>query len=339
MPGRRPFFSSFVVLATALLALSCDSEGGSLTDTGNDVATVSGTGLVLALNAGPATIRATSEGKSVTADITVVDGGFVGPSGGTIIAAAGTVTLVLPPGALAQGAALTVAPLANPPVPASLIPGTAFSLGPGGTNFAQPVTVGIRYEPGNLPGGANPALFVVHRWNGTTWAPLGGTNVDQGTRLVSGQTTAFSPFALIQVAVQNPVPTLTALNPTSKIAGEAEFVLTVTGSNFVNGAEIHWNGVEKVTQFGSGSQLTATIPASGIAQAGQANVTIFNPGPGGGTSAALDFTILSGMGATVTVTTSSDSQGGGCSLRSAIEAANTNGPVDSCSGGSGAFER
>jgi hypothetical protein len=161
--------------------------------------------------------------------------------------------------------------------------------------------------------------------------------VDQGTRLVSGQTTAFSPFALIQVAVPNPVPTLTGLNPTNKVAGENEFVLTVTGSNFVNGAEVHWNGMKKVTQFGSGSQLTATIPASDIAQAGQANVTVFNPGPGGGTSAALDFTILSGMGATITVTTSSDTQGGGCSLRSAIQAANTNGPVDSCSGGSGAF--
>jgi hypothetical protein len=41
---------------------------------------------------------------------------------------------------------------------------------------------------------------------------------------------------------------------------------------------VRWNGADRVTTFGS-SKLTATIPASDIAFAGTAQVTIFTSGP------------------------------------------------------------
>ena len=67
------------------------------------------------------------------------------------------------------------------------------------------------------------------------------------------------------------------------------FTLTVTGSNFVSGASVRWNGSARTTTFVSASQLTATIAAADIAAAGTAQVTVANPD--GSVSNALSFTI------------------------------------------------
>ena len=90
---------------------------------------------------------------------------------------------------------------------------------------------------------------------------------------------------------ENPVPTLTSISPTSKPVGSADFTLTVNGSNFISGSVVRWNGSGRATTFVSSAQLTATILASDITAAGTAQVTVFNPTPGGGTSAASTFTI------------------------------------------------
>ena len=86
-------------------------------------------------------------------------------------------------------------------------------------------------------------------------------------------------------------PTLTALSPSSAPAGGPGFTLTVTGTNFVSGASVRWNGGNRTTTFVSASQLTAAIPAADIAVAGTAQVTVANPG--GSLSNALPFTTTS----------------------------------------------
>ena len=63
------------------------------------------------------------------------------------------------------------------------------------------------------------------------------------------------------------------------------------GSNFINGSTVHWNGVDRVTTYTSATQLTAVIPAADVAATGTAQVTVFNPLPGGGSSAPQTFTI------------------------------------------------
>ena len=88
-----------------------------------------------------------------------------------------------------------------------------------------------------------------------------------------------------------PPPTTTSLNPTSKIAGEAAFTLTVNGTNFVAGSKVRWNGTDRTTNYVSGTQLTAAVTAADIASAGTADVTVFTPAPGGGTSNAQTFTV------------------------------------------------
>jgi len=89
----------------------------------------------------------------------------------------------------------------------------------------------------------------------------------------------------------NPVPTLTSISPISATAGGAAFTLTVDGTNFISSSVVRWGGANRTTTFGSSTQLTAAIPASSIANGGTANVTVFNPTPGGGSTAALAFTI------------------------------------------------
>src|SRR5262245_4769984 len=89
----------------------------------------------------------------------------------------------------------------------------------------------------------------------------------------------------------NAPPTLTSLSPNSAMAGGPAFTLTVTGTGFINGATVQWNGSARTTTFSSATQLTAAIPATDIAAAGTASVTVVNPGPSGKTSNALSFSI------------------------------------------------
>lgn len=84
--------------------------------------------------------------------------------------------------------------------------------------------------------------------------------------------------------IQNP------LVPTSATAGGAQFTLTVNGTGFVSGAVANWNGHPRSTAFVSSSQLTVTIPATDIAAAGTAVVTVANPGGSTSPPALFDIT-------------------------------------------------
>lgn len=96
-------------------------------------------------------------------------------------------------------------------------------------------------------------------------------------------------------AAPNPVPTISGLTPSSAGSGAAQFSMSVTGANFVAGSVVRWSGIDLVTTYDSATSLTATVPAANVATAGAANVTVFNPGPGGGASVTPQvFTITPG---------------------------------------------
>ena len=90
---------------------------------------------------------------------------------------------------------------------------------------------------------------------------------------------------------KNPVPVLSSVSPTAAVAGGAGFTLTTNGTGFVSGSTVNWNGAARATTFVSATSLTAVIPASDIAGAGTAQVTVVSPTPGGGTSSSITFTI------------------------------------------------
>ncbi len=89
----------------------------------------------------------------------------------------------------------------------------------------------------------------------------------------------------------NAVPQIAAIAPPSVVAGSAGFILTVNGNSFVSGASVQWNGANKPTTLVNSAQLTAEISAQDVGRARMINVTVFNPAPGGGTSAATVFSI------------------------------------------------
>jgi len=92
-------------------------------------------------------------------------------------------------------------------------------------------------------------------------------------------------------AQPNPLPTVSNLLPSSAPAGSPAFTLTVNGTNFVAGSVVQWNGGARSTVFNNSGQLTAQITAADVQDTGSANVTVFNPAPGGGTSNSVTFTI------------------------------------------------
>lgn len=95
------------------------------------------------------------------------------------------------------------------------------------------------------------------------------------------------------VTVNNPVPTTTSISPATKVIGDAAFTMTVNGTNFVTTSVVQINGVDRVTTYFSPTQLTVAIPASDMTVAGTFAITVFNPAPGGGTSNAQIFTVVS----------------------------------------------
>ena len=91
--------------------------------------------------------------------------------------------------------------------------------------------------------------------------------------------------------LSNPPPIITGVEPPTIAAGGAtDISLTVNGGNFFfGGSVVRFAGADVPTTFVSDTQLTATIQASALADPGEAQVTVFNPPPGGGTSSAVTF--------------------------------------------------
>lgn len=101
----------------------------------------------------------------------------------------------------------------------------------------------------------------------------------------------FDDFAISNFSGTNPAPLMASISPSSATAGGASFNLTVSGSNFVNTSVVRWNTTNLTTSYVSATQLTASVPASLIASAGTADITVFTGTPGGGTSTGQTFTI------------------------------------------------
>jgi 6-phosphogluconolactonase (cycloisomerase 2 family) len=173
--------------------------------------------------------------------------------------------------------------------------GTAFTLTINGTNFVAASMV-------NFGGSAAATTFV----NSTqlTAAIPAASIASTGTMAVTvtnpapgGGTSNAVNFTVTSSG--STVPTISFLYPSCAPAGE-QFVdsvdnqMTVVGQNFVPGSVVRWNGSDRPTTFDENVVLTAQISASDIAAAGTAAVTVFNPGPGGGTSNTSTFTITTG---------------------------------------------
>lgn len=212
--------------------------------------------------------------------------------------------------------------------PTSVTAGSAaFTLTATGSNFVA--SSKVRWNGADLTTNFVSATQLTASVPASLVTAAGTAQVTVFTPTPGGGVSAAQTFTITQA--QNPSPTLTSINPTSATAGGAGFTLTANGANFLASSTVRWNGSNLVTSFVSATQLTASVPASLIASAGTAQVTVFNPAPGGGTSSVVSFTVNPAQGNPVpTVTTLNPSAvlAGGASFVLTVDGTNfVNGAV------------
>jgi hypothetical protein len=124
-------------------------------------------------------------------------------------------------------------------------------------------------------------------------ATLNASDVAQpGVNAVSFQCPGgISESVSFTVVAANPVPILTNASPNHLVHGGSDTLIDLIGTNFAPGATAEWNGVARPTAFASSSQLQMKVLSSDLQSSGTAQITVFNPAPGGGRSAAVTFTI------------------------------------------------
>src|SRR5579863_1046193 len=99
-------------------------------------------------------------------------------------------------------------------------------------------------------------------------------------------------LGVLTLAQTNPVPLINQpLVPDAVAPGGGGFTLALNGTGFVSGSVVNWNGSRLATTFVSSSQLTASVPASDIATANTASVTVVSPGAGDETSNVVFFPV------------------------------------------------
>ena len=93
------------------------------------------------------------------------------------------------------------------------------------------------------------------------------------------------------IVANNPTPGITAISPTTVDQGIAGQVLVLTGSDFVSTSVVRVDGADRPTQYVSGTELRATLPAADFAATGTRQLVVINPPPGGGISNPVSLTV------------------------------------------------
>ncbi len=185
-----------------------------------------------------------------------------------------------------------------------------------GSPGANPPPQGIGLSNGNSASGALNWTAAVSTNEGGNWlAVTPASGVAPSTLTVSATSSALAAgtyhgsitisaanaansgavvaVTLVVSPSQNAVPIITSLSLNTYRAGDPAFIMLINGQNFaLSGAKARWNGSDRDTKIDSSTILEISVLASDVAAKGTAQVTVFNPSPGGGVSNPLPFTIL-----------------------------------------------
>jgi uncharacterized protein (TIGR03437 family) len=125
---------------------------------------------------------------------------------------------------------------------------------------------------------------------------IDAANLDPG--VYKGTVTINAPSAAnktqtvdVNLTVNPGAPTLTSLFPAGISQGSSATIVTLTGSNFYKGTSVAAGATALAATILGPTSLQATIPASLLATAGNLNLTVNNPNPGGGISAPSAFAV------------------------------------------------
>jgi hypothetical protein len=185
---------------TQLVATLRDAAGVELTgrtitwsSSSEGVATVTQSGLVTAVAPGSATITATSEQRSGTKAVQVLEGARIGPEGGTLIGVDGAVRLEVPAGALTAPLSISVSAAGTLPIDPSAVLNSGYVLGPAGTSFGNGAVLTLQYAPDGAPSGVPESHLQIHQLNGSTAQGLGGS-VDADANTATAEVTQLGTF-------------------------------------------------------------------------------------------------------------------------------------------------
>ncbi len=251
-------------------------------------------------------------------------------------------------GVASAGYTISAVPLAITGISPNSVPpgGTGFTLTVNGTDFLQGATVlwnSTASSSNSVSGTGAFRNVAIHSGNSVSREDAPSTGTPLTTTFVSStELQAAVPASLVASAesitltVANPdgttsgnaptdstfavgVPTLTTISPTLATAGGAGFTLTVNGTNFASGAAVQWGSTPLTATLVSATQLTAAIPASLIATAGTANVTVTDSA---GTTSGATFTISAPNGPAITGLSPTSATAGGAAFTLTVNGSN-----------------
>ncbi|HST60350.1 MAG TPA: IPT/TIG domain-containing protein [Longimicrobium sp.] len=178
------------------------------------------------------------------------------------------------------------------PVPTALSPavllagvgGTVTVTGTGFTPFTRVDVIGVFPRPAVTVVSSTQLRFTLTPDN---MPPVGSWQVTLTNPEPGGG--AGPPIAL---RVENPAPVITALSPAQAVVGQQSQVVRITGTGFVLGTFILFNGEGKGGGYLSSTELQLILRPGDLDQAGTFPITVSNSSPGGGVSNALPFTVV-----------------------------------------------
>ena len=193
----------------------------------------------------------------------------------------------IPGGGQSAAASLSVAypsPVVSGLSPASAMMGAAgFTLTVSGSGF-EPVST-VQWNNSALPTTYVSSTVLTAVVPASDLASGGNATVTVTTPAPGGGSGSAS------FAVDYPVPVLDSISPNSAQGGSGGVTINATGGNFVPASTLQWNGRALATTYASASSLSASVPASDLANGGSATVSVVNPAPGGGTSGTVTFAV------------------------------------------------
>jgi hypothetical protein len=124
---------------------------------------------------------------------------------------------------------------------------------------------------------------ITNGWNILRWGQDGLAMLTSIQNYATNQTTTSlvllrGPFVVPQELGTATAATLTGSSATSITHGSGNTLVTLTGTNFLPGVAVTWNGSYRTTTIVDATHVTVAIPASDVASAESASLVATNPG-------------------------------------------------------------
>ncbi|MBF0338616.1 MAG: hypothetical protein HQL05_12400 [Nitrospirae bacterium] len=105
---------------------------------------------------------------------------------------------------------------------------------------------------------------------------------------------------VFQFTVKNPIPTIINVTPSEAAIGVGDVVVTIARSGFVSTSEVYFGTTVVAKTTLTSNSITATVPSALLQTAGQYQITVKNPAPGGGDSASYTFRVVAELSISIT---------------------------------------